>query len=94
MQEELGPDIAKKLLITLDYSDEFITNVMFLIAHHHTYDNIKSIEHQILVEADFLVNLYEDAVPVSGIHAAYHNIFKTKTGKHLCQTMFASAFPQ
>ena len=36
LQEELGPDIAKKLLITLDYSDEFITNVLFLIAHHHT----------------------------------------------------------
>ena len=58
------------------------------------FPNIKTVEHQILVEADFLVNLYEDAVPVSGILAAYHKIFKTKTGKQLCQTMFASAFPQ
>jgi len=33
-----------------------------LIGNHHTYDKIDGIDFQILVEADFLVNIYEDEI--------------------------------
>ena len=37
---------------------------------------------------DFLVNMYEDNLGVDAIEAAYHNIFRTQSGKKLCKEMF------
>lgn len=47
------------MLETLDFEDSVIDRVCYLIAHHHTYTDINGLDYQILVEADFLVNLYE-----------------------------------
>ena len=62
-----------------------------LIAHHHTYNNIDSADYQILVEADFLVNLYEDGVSPEAVKTAYSRIFKTQAGKNICRTMYGLA---
>ena len=53
--------------------------------HHHTYTNIDGMDYQILVEADFLVNLYEDSVPKAAAQNALDKIFKTQTGKTICK---------
>ena len=50
--------------------------------------NIDGIDYQILVEADFLVNMYEDGVSKDAVLKAYNNIFKTKYGKYICKDMF------
>ena len=60
-----------------------------MIAHHHTYQNIDGLDYQILVEADFLVNLFEDNLSKEAAVIAYKNIFKTETGKRICKEMFA-----
>ena len=60
LQEKEGPAIAEKLLSDLGFSGEVSERVQYLIAHHHTYNNIDGIDYQILVEADFLVNMCED----------------------------------
>lgn len=52
-----------------------IDRICYLIGHHHTYDNIEGLDYQILVEADFLVNLYEDDINRHGIEQAYQQIF-------------------
>ena len=57
LQEKEGPAIAKKLLEKLGFDKDVSDRVQYLIAHHHTYDNIDGIDYQILVEADFLVNI-------------------------------------
>ena len=62
--------------------------VQYLIAHHHTYDNIDGIDYQILVEADFLVNIMEDGLSKEAALKAYHSIFKTTCGKTICKEMF------
>ena len=59
LQEKEGPAIAEKLLQELGFDQDVSERVQYLIAHHHTYNNIDEIDYQILVEADFLVNLYE-----------------------------------
>ena len=79
---------ARKLLETLGYDASDIDRICYLIAHHHTYKDIDGADYQILVEADFLVNLYEDRVDRHGIEAAYRNIFRTESGKQLCQALF------
>jgi HD superfamily phosphodiesterase len=79
-QQIEGPAVAEKMLSALKYDKEFIDRVCYLIAHHHTYNNIDGIDYQILVEADFLVNLHEDNVSSDGIKKVKENIFRTKTG--------------
>ena len=88
LQETEGPAIAEKLLEELEFPREVSERVQYLIAHHHTYDNIDGIDYQILVEADFLVNLFEDKVSPEGCKNAYHKIFRTESGKRLYQTMY------
>lgn len=79
-QQIEGPSIAQNMLKDLEFDDELIERVCYLIGHHHTYTDIVGLDYQILVEADFLVNLCEDAVTQAGISHAKETIFKTTTG--------------
>ena len=88
LQEKEGPAIAGKLLADLGFSKEVSQRVQYLIAHHHTYNNIDGIDYQILVEADFLVNMYEDELPEEARQNAYRNIFRTEAGKKICREMY------
>lgn len=88
-QEELGPAEAMRLLRQQGgYTEEQIDRVCFLIAHHHTYKNVVGVDWQILLEADFLVNSFEDNIAMDGIKTFEAKVFKTKTGKRLLETMF------
>jgi NAD-dependent dihydropyrimidine dehydrogenase PreA subunit len=87
-QETEGPPEADLLLSSLHYERDVINRVCWLIAHHHTYTDITDTDHQILVEADFLVNMYEDNEPYENIVSVYKNIFKTKSGKSICENMY------
>jgi len=87
-QEREGPPIAREMLLKIGYALDFTARVCFLIAHHHTYDDIRAIDHQILVEADFLVNAYEDHFTAQAVESVLGKVFKTASGKALLQTMY------
>ena len=87
-QEELGPAIAENMLKKLGYDEELIQRVSYLVGHHHTYHPIDGIDYQILVEADFLVNLFENETSRKPAEMALERIFKTEAGKEICKTMF------
>lgn len=61
---------------------------IFLVGHHHTYTNIDGIDYQILVEADFLVNFYEDELRQDSIQTAFDKIFRTESGKTICRISY------
>lgn len=61
-----------------------------MIAHHHTYTDVDGIDYRILLEADFLVNAFEDSVSIESIQHAKESFFETETGKHILDTMFKS----
>ena len=86
LQEQLGPDEARKLLV--GWPEDRVERICYLIAHHHTYDDIQGIDYQILVEADFLVNFFEHNNDEKTIRHTMEKIFRTKKGKILCRTMF------
>ena len=88
LQEQEGPIIAQKMLSQLGFENYIVERICFLIGHHHTYDNIDGLDYQILVEADFIVNLYEDDAGNRAIDKAYKRIFKTETGKKIFRLMF------
>lgn len=88
IQEEYGPGYARTLLEELQLDPQVIQRVCWLVGHHHSYDHIQAIDHQILVEADFLVNLYEDGVGQQAVRTALDKVFRTQTGIRLCRDMF------
>lgn len=89
-QEKEGPAVAEPMLLTLGYDEAIIDRVLFLIAHHHTYNEIEGLDYQILVEADFLVNLFEDGSSRETAEKVQKNIFKTKTGIKYLQQLFVT----
>lgn len=90
LQEKEGAPLAKELLHETGFSSEQAERVSFLVGHHHTYSQIDGMDYQILVEADFLVNIYESQYSSEAIKNTYHNIFKTEYGKWLFVQMFGA----
>lgn len=88
LQEQEGPPEARRLLREASAGDDIIDRVCYLVGHHHTYRDIDGIDYQILVEADFLVNLYEDSADRDTVRKAYENVFVTKSGRSLCRSLF------
>ena len=76
------------MLYELGLENYIIERICYLIGHHHTYDSIDGMDYQILVEADFLVNLYEDETSDRAKEKAYAHIFKTETGRKIFRKMY------
>ena len=88
-QEKEGPAEAHRLLLQVGgFSPTEIERVCYLVGLHHTYTNIDGLDYQILVEADFLVNIYEDGFTQEAIANIRHKIFRTHSGQHLLDAMF------
>ncbi|MEA5069260.1 MAG: HD domain-containing protein, partial [Christensenellaceae bacterium] len=75
-QEEEGIPLARQFMAELSAPDPVAERVAWLVGHHHTYDDVRDIDHQILLEADFLVNADEAAMPEAAIRAALERVFK------------------
>ena len=88
LQEKEGPAIADKLLQELGFEQDVSDRVQYLIAHHHTYNAVDGLDYQILVEADFLVNAFEDNMSKDTILSVKEKVFKTKSGIQILNTMF------
>ncbi len=93
LQEQEGPAVARGLLSRLGgWSDAQIDRICWLVAHHHTYHASDALDYQILIEADFLVNLYEDNEPEHAIRTVREKIFKTPSGIRMLDEMFLGNF--
>lgn len=87
-QEMEGPAPAREMLIQLQYDPAVIDRVCYLIAHHHTYSDIYGADYQILVEADFLVNLDEGKSSAIEAENVKTSIFKTAAGQLFLEELF------
>ncbi|MBS7372337.1 MAG: HD domain-containing protein, partial [Bacteroidaceae bacterium] len=89
LQEQEGPAVARELLSRLGgYTAQQTERICWLIAHHHTYHVCEDMDYQLLIEADFLVNLYEDNESPKAIQTVRRNIFKTKSGLKMLESMY------
>lgn len=89
LQELEGPAPAREMLARLGFEAGVIDRVARLVSRHHTYTDVDGPDYRILLEADFLVNLYERDEAPQAVSAAYESIFKTAAGRELCREMFA-----
>lgn len=88
-QEIEGPAEAEKLMREVGgHNEDQIERVKYLVGHHHTYTDIDGLDYQILVEADFLVNLDENASECESARSVRDKLFKTQTGKQMLLDIF------
>lgn len=88
-QEFEGPGLAGELLAEVGVDEDITDRVCFLVSKHHTFKDVVGSDWQILLEADMLVNAYEEEMPEAARCAAYENVFKTATGKNLFKQIYA-----
>ena len=88
-QEELGPDEARKVLSEVDgFTAAQIERICWLIAHHHTYQDVTSLDHRILLEADFLVNSFEAHLAPEGIITFRDHVFHSESAISMLNDMW------
>ena len=88
LQEKEGPAYARPMLEKLGFDEKVIDRVCWLIAHHHTVENVDGIDWRILLEADLLVNLHEGKADRAVIAERGAQIFRTETGTKIFRLMF------
>ncbi|MCF8357712.1 MAG: HD domain-containing protein [Prolixibacteraceae bacterium] len=87
-QEVEGPPVARELLDGMNIEPQMLERVCYLIGNHHSYQKIDGLDFQILVEADFLVNVFENEMPAHSIEAVKKRYFKTETGGKFLENMY------
>ena len=88
-QEELGPDEARKVLSEVDgFTAAQTERICWLIAHHHTYKDVTSLDHRILLEADFLVNSFEAHLAPEGIITFRDHVFRSESAIRMLNDMW------
>lgn len=93
-QELEGPGVAADILSALGADNEFIGKVCNMVGRHHTYTGIDSLSLQILIEADFLVNIFEDGMSDTAIASVKEKIFRTAEGTRLLEEMYEEKYHQ
>ncbi len=88
LQQEEGPPVAREMLRELDFPADVIERVCYLVSRHHTYTDIEGLDYQILVEADFLVNIFGKGMCGEQLEAVRKNIFKTRAGLTILRSMY------
>jgi HD superfamily phosphodiesterase len=89
-QEVEGPPIAQEILTEIGFEPNIMKRICFLIANHHSYTEDLGIDFQILIEADFLVNIFEDNLNKDTILKIKNDYFKTKSGTTILEQMYLS----
>ncbi|MDY4697690.1 MAG: HD domain-containing protein [Selenomonas montiformis] len=90
-QEQEGGPLAEQILHELGIGAGIIERVRFLVEHHHTYTGVDGMDYQILLEADFLVNAYEDELSPAALRSFRDNVFRTESGRKLLQQIYGIA---
>jgi len=87
-QEIEGPAVAANLLADLNIDKKLLDRICYIIGNHHSYSMIDGTDFQILVEADFLVNIYEGENSIHSIENIRTVYFKTPAGISMIESMY------
>ena len=88
-QEKEGALLVPEMLNRADIQDDIAERVAWLVGNHHTEASAENdLLLQILMEADYLVNLAEGNIPTESARKVSENFFKTGTGKQYINALF------
>ena len=87
-QELESPPLVEAFFAELPVARPDVERISWLAAHHHTYTEIGGIDHQILLEADYLVNADEHGYSRPAIQTFRQRIFRTAAGLRLLDSIY------
>ena len=87
-QEAEGAVLVSHFLNDVKMTKEQIERVVYLVGHHHTFDPIDGIDHQILIEADYIANATENGYSHQNVENFMGKIMKTESGKRIVKAVF------
>lgn len=87
-QEREGDPMVREFLKNSGLSEAQVDRAAWLVGHHHTLDPVQGIDHQILLEADYLVNADESRYSTENILHTRKLLFKTKAGISLLDSVY------
>jgi len=87
-QEIEGPPIARDILRRNGIPDDIIERVCFIIGHHHTYEKIDDIDFRIVVESDFIVNIFEGNVQLNEAGEIKKKYFRPTPAQRILESMY------
>lgn len=90
-QELESPPLVEAFFEGLALSRADIERISWLVAHHHTYTNVDGPDHQILLEADYLVNAGESGYSKSAVERAKARVFRTAAGTRLLDSIYLNS---
>lgn len=85
-----GPEIARKILLKFGYKKEYIDEICQIIAYHHTPGKDDTQNFKVLYDADWLVNLKDEAVTKSKtkLREMINKVFLTDAGKNIAKKIY------
>ncbi len=83
-QQLEAPALVTYFLQEANYIPSYIPKIMELVINHHNYDILKDKTLQLLMEADLIINCYED-YPNPEKKEYIKSIFQTPLGKQLLE---------
>ncbi len=89
-QEMEGPGVARPILERLGFPQSQMEEICDIIAHHHSPGKVKTLNFQVLYEADWLVNLKDDfgLEDQTKLARIIQKVFQTPRGKALARQIY------
>lgn len=87
-QEVEGSLMVESFLSDAGMSMHQMERIKYLVGHHHTLSAIDGLDHQILVEADYIANASENGYDAKNIANFLNRIAKTSAGTQLIRSVF------
>ena len=88
-QEIEGAPLVTEFLSDTGMTTEQISRVAHLVGHHHTLTDIKGMDYQILIEADYIVNASENGYSKENVENFVEKIVKTQSGRELTRAVMS-----
>ena len=82
-QEQEGEPMVRAFLADAGLNTVQVDRIAWLVAHHHTFSDIKGADYQILVEADYIANASENGYSRENVGNFMARIMKTESGKRI-----------
>ena len=87
-QELESPPLVEDFFAGMPVEGDMAERISWLVAHHHTYTHVDSLDYQILLEADFLVNADEGGFVCAAIENMRQSVFRTGAGVRLLDSIY------
>ncbi len=88
LQEKEGVPLVRAFLFDCGMRADRIDRIAYLVGTHHTLQGIDGIDHQILIEADYIANASENGYSRENVKNFTNRIMRTESGKRLAKAVF------